>query len=74
MDGVFLVAFPFFVLLPLCRCPAEEKMKRRDRWQDGEKERVNETDDGRETRKERAAFVVFFLFFIPVSDGRGRNE
>lgn len=28
-------------------------MKRRDRWQDGEKERVNETDDGRETRKER---------------------
>ncbi|EFN67369.1 hypothetical protein EAG_04831 [Camponotus floridanus] len=53
---------------------AEEKMKRRDRWQDGEKERVNETDDGRETRKERAACVVFFLFFIPVSDGRGRTN
>lgn len=50
-------------------------MKRRDRWQDRKKERENETDDERETRKERASvFVVFFLFFIPVSDGRGRTN
>lgn len=56
MDGVFLVAFPFFrppsaFPMPGGETGAEEKMKRRDRWQDREKERVNETDDGGRNEK-----------------------